>query len=548
MVSNSQQENLQPPVMPQALLSQLLSRMVKFCSFEQRAAIATYFNSIYRECGGKSTDDGTQLYNQILDGLKINANDDSIFKSYNEFDRRLKSIDLDIYIVCTCLAECFKNHIKFSSTFVSLYYTENNVEKLINRWHTAKFFHQYASSRTIRAYAIDILGSEYKKLLLERKSSESKITAEAKKPLPGEFLCTTSPVRMVAKKDKIYVTQYKNPVYGEILLEQDFMFFAGNKPHMQKRNALLRGKTSDLKEIVELLPERLLTGRIQVREYLESEVPDDYLIQYLSKNYKNDEVYEKNITPYLKRDDDGNYLMCDKEYIVRFTDYDPTGEERDIIINTKITAVPDYNILYYKFASAKRPPASTPIVQVRTSSVTIKQNDNGLYVTPYPSNLNYGYIILTQTRGYIQGTFLCRPKRSCLLRGEIIHLNELLEKHPDKTLPGRLHIREYLERDIKEEDLLQFIGQDYTDKDKYDESIKRYLLRDKKDNFLTIDGEYIVRFTEYDSTGNSKDILIEAEITTVPYFKSSITRIKESPYEKYPEFDDMLKKLFYRYV
>lgn len=77
---------------------------------------------------------------------------------------------------------------------------------------------------------------------------------------------------------------------------------------------------------------KYLNGQIQVREYLESEIPADVLREYISANVLNgdSETYEKVISQYQKRMVCGEDIMpyhFDGEQIYEFFAYEPDGQK-----------------------------------------------------------------------------------------------------------------------------------------------------------------------------------------------------------------------------
>jgi hypothetical protein len=69
-----------------------------------------------------------------------------------------------------------------------------------------------------------------------------------------------------------------------------------------------------------------IPGRIVVKEFVESEVPENFASRF-NKNL----AYEDAIAPYVKRaGKDGIELTLGGERILRFTDYDGSGNDQDI--------------------------------------------------------------------------------------------------------------------------------------------------------------------------------------------------------------------------
>jgi hypothetical protein len=140
-----------------------------------------------------------------------------------------------------------------------------------------------------------------------------------------------STVRIVANaKSNNLITGYKNNAeYGYIQLEQTAMSIASNGwIRESKRVCILRAKTEQLKTFVNANKTLILPGKIVIKEYLESELPDT-VAETLNKNVD----YETRIASYIKRAGvDGDELTLGGERILRFSNYDPTGNEVDVLI------------------------------------------------------------------------------------------------------------------------------------------------------------------------------------------------------------------------
>jgi hypothetical protein len=140
-----------------------------------------------------------------------------------------------------------------------------------------------------------------------------------------------STVRIVANaKTSNLITGYKNNAeYGYIQLEQTAMSIASNGwIRESKRVCILRAKTEQLKTFVNANKTLILPGKIVIKEYLESELPDT-VAESLNKNVD----YETRIATYIKRAGvDGDELTLGGERILRFSNYDPTGNEADVLI------------------------------------------------------------------------------------------------------------------------------------------------------------------------------------------------------------------------
>jgi hypothetical protein len=153
-----------------------------------------------------------------------------------------------------------------------------------------------------------------------------------------------SKVQIVPNKEtQLSITPYKTNVgkpesehFGYVQLETNSIETSGSGWLQQtKRNCLLRAKLSVLEAWMKTQG-RVLPGRLQVREYLESQVPANVQNDFFNKKETD---YEKKIAQYIKRPNkDGAPLMCNGERILRFTSYDPTGKTEDISVQHDVVS------------------------------------------------------------------------------------------------------------------------------------------------------------------------------------------------------------------
>jgi len=89
----------------------------------------------------------------------------------------------------------------------------------------------------------------------------------------------------------------------------------------------VRAEIANLTLFVGMYPERVLPGRIQVLEYVESMVPAAVVKQFLNAEL----AYEDRIKSYVKTTGNvGEELTSGGERILRFSDYDPSGLKQDV--------------------------------------------------------------------------------------------------------------------------------------------------------------------------------------------------------------------------
>lgn len=124
------------------------------------------------------------------------------------------------------------------------------------------------------------------------------------------------------------VTPFKsNPSKGYIILKQDEPTFINGWVKIQTRSALLKGELKDLEMIIKL---KTIPGRIQVCEYTEDAIPQNW-IKTLPKAASLQEALTL-ADAYKKAGDGGSFLTRDGKKIVRFTIYDGSGQSVDTII------------------------------------------------------------------------------------------------------------------------------------------------------------------------------------------------------------------------
>ena len=129
-------------------------------------------------------------------------------------------------------------------------------------------------------------------------------------------------------KNKKMITPFKgNTLKGYIILKQDETTFVNGWIKVQTRSALLKGELKDLEKIVSL---KTLPGRIQVCEYTEDAIPQNW-IKTLPKAASLQEALTL-ADAYKKAGDGGAFLTKDGKKIVRFTVYDGLGQSVDTII------------------------------------------------------------------------------------------------------------------------------------------------------------------------------------------------------------------------
>jgi len=132
-----------------------------------------------------------------------------------------------------------------------------------------------------------------------------------------------------------------------------------------------------------------------------------------------------------------------------------------------------------------------------------KSNQPNKMITPFKGNPLKGYIILKQDEPTFANGWIKIQTRSALLKGELKDL-EMITKL--KSIPGRIQVCEYLE-DAIPQNLLKTLPKAAS----LTEALTiadAYKMAGDGGAFLKKDGKRIVRFTIYDGSGQSSDIII----------------------------------------
>lgn len=130
----------------------------------------------------------------------------------------------------------------------------------------------------------------------------------------------------------VICTYRNNPEFGYINLESDEKVLSLNSLKLEKRSTLLRAETKLLEKFCKVYygNEKSLPGRIRVSEFLENELPENYKAR-LNKNV----TYEEAIKPHVKTVGQ-EALKVKNQRVLRFSDYDASGELKDIFIKIKL--------------------------------------------------------------------------------------------------------------------------------------------------------------------------------------------------------------------
>lgn len=140
-------------------------------------------------------------------------------------------------------------------------------------------------------------------------------------------------VSIVPNKDTAaQITAYaQSPDYGYLQVSATEMTVENGWVREKNRSTLIRAKVSELTNFLKHFAKGdKLPGRIQIQEFLESEVPESF-----ASRFDKNKDYEASIAPYIKRAGaKGPELTLGGERIMRFIDYvlTPTEQHADVMI------------------------------------------------------------------------------------------------------------------------------------------------------------------------------------------------------------------------
>lgn len=139
------------------------------------------------------------------------------------------------------------------------------------------------------------------------------------------------------------------------------------------------------------------------------------------------------------------------------------------------------------------------------NSVFIKPSADGTIINVYKSNPKFGYIQLQSEELTTENGWVRNKSRNCLLRADVSILEKFIQSFGrGGSIPGRIVVREFLESELPEN------FQSRLNKSlPYEESVEPFVKRAGKDGVeLTVGGERILRFTDYDASGKEMDVRI----------------------------------------
>lgn len=145
-------------------------------------------------------------------------------------------------------------------------------------------------------------------------------------------------IKIVASETGALVRTYSNPEFAYVVLESSDIVFGNGWIREAKRTCLLRAQT---KLLMQFAAQTRIPGRIQVLEYLENAVP----AQVQKAHLRDDIPWAEAIAGFIKcAGSDGPALKIGPARILRFTQYDPSGQSVDIILqHDNVSEIDAYN-------------------------------------------------------------------------------------------------------------------------------------------------------------------------------------------------------------
>jgi hypothetical protein len=145
------------------------------------------------------------------------------------------------------------------------------------------------------------------------------------------------------------------------------------------------------------------------------------------------------------------------------------------------------------------------------NKVQIKPTETGALISTYKNNPAYGYVTLQSEEMSVEGGWVRNSVRTALLRAETALLEKFVQAYGKSgAIPGRIVVREFAESQLPEN------FQSRLNKNlEYEDAIAPFIKRAGKDGIeLTLGGERILRFTDFDASGAEQDIRVAHDNVT----------------------------------
>ena len=137
-------------------------------------------------------------------------------------------------------------------------------------------------------------------------------------------------VSITPSKEGNLVTAYAgNADFGFIILAQTTSLFVNGWLREVTKRTIMKGGVKALQSFVSGNPTLEVEGQLVVKEYTEGDVPDAISSQHFDSSLP----YEEQIDGYIKKaGSEGPALMSDGKRILRFTIWDQSKSETDLVV------------------------------------------------------------------------------------------------------------------------------------------------------------------------------------------------------------------------
>jgi hypothetical protein len=139
------------------------------------------------------------------------------------------------------------------------------------------------------------------------------------------------------------------------------------------------------------------------------------------------------------------------------------------------------------------------------NKVQIKPTETGALVSTYKNNPAYGYVTLQSEEMSTENGWIRNSVRTALLRAETSLLEKFVSVYGKSgSIPGRIAVKEFTESNLPE-NYASRLNKNVS----YEDAIAPYVKRAGKDGVeLTLGGERILRFTDFDASGTEQDVRV----------------------------------------
>lgn len=141
-------------------------------------------------------------------------------------------------------------------------------------------------------------------------------------------------------------------------------------------------------------------------------------------------------------------------------------------------------------------------------NVSIVPNKKTNSIVTKSANPEFGFIQLEETAQVWEMGWLRTQKKSTLVRADIDSLNKLVSDNPSLRIPGKIVVQEFPQNEVPAPIQRNFlrVKEGQNPQTIYDQYIKR---AGDGGEILHKGGQPIMRFTWYDKTGTTEDIICE---------------------------------------